>query len=176
MVTRMVSRTLALGLSSIWALGCAPEIEDRTFLVDAPRVLAISAEPAEAKPGEVTSLRALYVDKDGTRADGPLDWALCRDRKPLTEPGVISGSCLAPPPAPGEEGSSPLTALGSGIAAKAPLFSDGCRVFGPDPPPRSRAKRQGAQSIPTSPVAITYRCEFANWAPAGRRIRPVVFE
>ena len=63
---------------------------------------------------------------------------------------------------PAKKASSPLTALGSGLAAKAPLFSDGCRVFGPDPPPPSRAKRQGARSIPTSPVAITYRCEFAN--------------
>ena len=121
---------------------CKPEIDDRTFLVDAPRILAIAAEPAEGKPGDAVTLTALYVDANGTRSDGPLDWALCRDRKPLTDPGVISPSCLVPLP-DSTSSASPLVSLGAGLTVMGTLFDDGCRLFGPDPPPPAPGQPQG---------------------------------
>ncbi len=107
--------------------GCAPELVDDTTRVDAPRLLAVRATPAEAHPGEAVTLRGLYADADGPVAAPPLSWAFCMNRKPFTEPGPVDPRCLA---AEGAE----LVPIGDGIEAEAALPAEGCRLFGPDRP------------------------------------------
>src|SRR4051812_47815970 len=74
--------------------GCVPDVGQSDTRVDAPRVLAVRAEPAEAAPREQVRFTALYADDEGTFVDGALDWALCLDRKSLAELGPISRACL----------------------------------------------------------------------------------
>jgi hypothetical protein len=101
-------------------LACTPSLDDDAARADFPRVLAVRAEPAEAKPGEKVQLRALATD--GT----VIDWSFCVARKGLSETGPIAKECLAYP--------DELLRFGSGATASATLPRDACRVFGPDPP------------------------------------------
>jgi hypothetical protein len=99
---------------------CTPSLEDDAARADYPRVLAVRAEPAEARPGEKVQLRALATD--GT----VIDWSFCLARKGLSETGPIAKECLAYP--------DELVRFGVGATASATLPRDACRVFGPDPP------------------------------------------
>ena len=82
------------------ALGCTPDVEGGASILDAPRVLAIRSEPAEAAPKgnpptEIT-WSALFVGPDGDQDPALLDWAVCTERKPLVTAGEMSLECLAP--------------------------------------------------------------------------------
>ena len=101
-------------------LACTPSLEDDAARADYPRVLAVRAEPAEAKPGEKVQLQALATD--GTT----IDWSFCVARKGLSETGPIAKECLAYP--------DELVRFGTGSVATATLPRDACRTFGPDPP------------------------------------------
>ena len=130
----MVMRWFALGF--VVLAGCKPEFEDRTTLIEGPRVLAVQSTPAEAPPGADVSLRALYVDPTGHPSDAPIDWALCRERKPLTELGPIHPACFV--------ASSPeLVPLGVGGEVVGSLFADACRLFGPNPPEARKGEPAG---------------------------------
>jgi hypothetical protein len=107
--------------------GCTPELDDRGFQITGPRLLAITATPAEAEPKAKVTFRALYVDPQGERSAGELAWAFCTARKPLTEQGTVSPECVL-------EAGPDLAALGSGAAISGALPDDGCRLFGPDRP------------------------------------------
>lgn len=122
-------------------LACVPELDVDLSRVDAPRVLAVRAEPAEVAPGEPVALTALFVDGSGALAGGPLEWAFCEARRPLAELGPVSRACL------GREGDAILP-LGTGISVTAPTPDDGCRLFGPEPPP---ATGDGPAGRPVDP-------------------------
>jgi hypothetical protein len=108
--------------------GCRPEFDDRLSIVLFPRVLAVQSIPAEAAPKDPVAYRALVAVPEGLpSAEGDLDWALCRARKPLTELGPVSPACLIPQ-------SPDLVPIGNGATAMATLPADDCRLFGPDPP------------------------------------------
>jgi hypothetical protein len=109
--------------------GCLPEVAADLSLVDEPRILAVKAEPAEVTPGEPVTLTALYADASGQIAEAPLDWAFCTARRPLAELGPVNQLCLAP------TGDLFLRDIGEGISVTASIPEDGCRLFGPDPPP-----------------------------------------
>jgi hypothetical protein len=109
-------------------LACVPELDVDLSRVDAPRVLAVRAEPAEVAPGEPVALTALYVDGGGTLVDGPLEWAFCAARRPLAELGPVNRACL-------EREADAILSLGTGLSVTAPAPEDGCRLFGPEPPP-----------------------------------------
>lgn len=112
-------RGLVFGLALL-SRACTPSLEDDAVRADFPRVLAVRAEPAEAKPGEKVVLRALATD--GTT----IAWSFCVARKGLAETGPIAQECLAYP----EE----RVRFGAGETAVATLPRDACRLFGPDPP------------------------------------------
>ena len=126
MVTRARSRSVA-AIAALGLAACTPELDDRTFLVTGPRLLAIASSPAEAEPPATVTLRALYVDEDGERTQGELSWAYCTARRTLTDQGTVSPSCLAP------DGEG-LVPLGAGPSVEGALPMDGCRLFGPDRP------------------------------------------
>jgi hypothetical protein len=111
--------------------GCTPDVEGGASLVDAPRVLAIRSEPAEAapkgNPPTTITWSALFVGPDGEQDPNLLDWAICTERKPLVTAGEIATECLAPA---GEY----LLPLGNGSSASGELPDDACRLFGPNPP------------------------------------------
>jgi hypothetical protein len=122
------ARPVAAVALALFALlpACVPELDDRSFLVTGPSLLAITSTPAEAAPPAAITYRALYVDENGPRS-ADLSWAFCVARQALTDSGTVSPDCLAP------SGDS-LTLIGSGPSATGPLPSDSCRLFGPDPP------------------------------------------
>jgi hypothetical protein len=117
------------------AAGCTPSFDDRSSLVEAPRVLAIAASPAEVKPGEAVTFTALIAAPDGAAA-ADLGWALCTDRKPLAELGAVSPSCIRPS-GPG------LIDLGRGVSASGLSPKDSCRLFGPESPAPKPGEQAG---------------------------------
>lgn len=118
-------RPLLLLLLVVAFGGCEDALDQRLAIVDAPRVLAIHAEPAEAKPGGLVSYRALLASPDGPLADAPR-WAFCTAPKPPTEDNAVSDQCL---------GDANLVDLGTSEIVSGTLPSDGCLRFGPDTPP-----------------------------------------
>lgn len=121
----MVRRAISLALISLLA-ACTPELDDRSFLIAGPRLLAISSTPAEAAPPAEVSYRALYVDAHGDRS-ADLEWSFCVTRKALADEGTVSPRCIAP-------GGDGLVPIGEGAEVTGALPMSGCRLFGPDRP------------------------------------------
>lgn len=144
------SRHRLCGLALLASLGgCVPTLEDRTSIVEASRVLAVRAEPAEAGPGAAITLSALWADPAGADVDAPpIDWALCRDPVALSELLAVSPRCLAV--------TAPyLVPLGQGARVSALLPDDACRLFGPTPPdpPAAQDGQQAPSPRPVDPDA-----------------------
>jgi hypothetical protein len=124
----MVTRTLGFIVAvAAVATACEPSLNERTFLVASPQVLAVRAEPPEALPGGAIVLTSLYVAPSGAVASGPFDWAFCEDRNPLANLGPVNAACAT------------LTAgsfveLGRAPAEAATLPVNACSLFGPDVP------------------------------------------
>lgn len=138
----LLSRAAAAGLAAT-LLACTPELAHDLSRIDEPRVLAVASLPAEAAPGAQVELQALYVDGDGTLADASLAWSWCTARRPLAELGPIDRECL-------EAGSDALISIGSGLAVQSTLPLDGCRLFGPEPPPAEEGQPSGRPVDPDS--------------------------
>jgi hypothetical protein len=117
----------ALGCALLLAAACRPEIDGRPSLVDGQRVLALRSEPAEGKPQAAVTYDSLFVSLTGTLDGSELDWALCQQRKALTESGTIAHACLAPE-------SDVLQPLGVGPSVAGSILKDACALFGPTPP------------------------------------------
>lgn len=86
------TRTLSISLLVLAA--CLPEVSADLSLVDAPRILAVAAEPAELEPGKLATFTELYADAD-TIAAVALDRAVCTARRPLAELGPVDPACIA---------------------------------------------------------------------------------
>ncbi len=115
------------------SVGCVPTFDDHLSLIESPKVLAVSSEPAEAAPGDQVQLTALVATPDVDGATPKLSWGLCIARKPLTELGPVNPVCVqAPELAPGS-----IVPLGTGSSVSATVPSnpvDACRLFGPSLP------------------------------------------
>jgi len=107
---------------------CVPDLDTDESLVASPRVLAVTAEPAEARPGQPVRYRALVADASGTIGDAAPSWFHCLARKPLAELGPVSPACLR-----GDSGK--LAPLGEGPSVMGSLPTEACALFGPNPPP-----------------------------------------
>ncbi|MEY4578837.1 MAG: hypothetical protein RL701_3540 [Pseudomonadota bacterium] len=128
----MVTRAQALRRSAVLfglcccLTACKPELEGRSSLVQTDRILGVRSLPAEAKPNSDVQYEALFVNRDGEQSGDVLDWALCNQRKALTQSGTISKNCLfLEAPA--------LDLLGEGSSTLATLPRDACETFGPTP-------------------------------------------
>jgi hypothetical protein len=104
---------------------CDDALDQRLAIIDEPRVLAVIAEPAEAKPKATVTYTIVTASPDGPLTTPPA-WAYCTSPKPPTEDNAVSVPCVA-----GED----LIDLGTGPQATGPLPDDGCLAFGPDTPP-----------------------------------------
>jgi hypothetical protein len=107
--------------------GCKPDFGAPLALVTEPRVLAVRGVPAEAPPGAMVTWDALVGSSDGVIAAPALDFAFCRQPKPLTENDVVPPGCVT------VDGVEFFGATGPSAAA--PLPDDACRLYGPDVPP-----------------------------------------
>jgi len=105
---------------------CQPSLDDDPSRVSGPRVLAVQSEPAEAKPGEPVTIRALTTDGVVTTTP-PLTFDFCAARPALAEPTALSAACLEG--APGAR-----VRIGTGIDARGLMPNDACRLFGPERP------------------------------------------
>ncbi|MGC4094537.1 MAG: hypothetical protein QM756_42805 [Polyangiaceae bacterium] len=117
---RSYSPLLGLALTT-----CAPSFDDRGSRISEPRVLAVVAEPAEARPSaqvRFTAKLALPIDALPTTAE----WAFCEERPAVGDPRSIAESCL-------DESGIPIRGTGFDVSARIP--SNACATFGPEPPP-----------------------------------------
>jgi hypothetical protein len=96
-------------------------------LVSEARVLAVRAEPAEARPGAAVKYSALVADGEGTQRAGLLAWFYCLAQKPLAELGPVDRTCLSP-------SSDKLAEIGGGLSVSGSLPKDTCSLFGPNVP------------------------------------------
>jgi hypothetical protein len=115
-------------LLALLAVGaCVPDLDQRTSIVDKPEVLAVVAEPAEAKPGTAVTYHALLATPGGEPVNAPLAWSYCTDPKPPTEDDAVSVLCLS-------DAGVALTVGAGGLDATGTLPMDTCMQFGPNPP------------------------------------------
>jgi hypothetical protein len=114
-------------LALVMLPACVPEFDDDLSRVTEPRIIAIRATPAEAKPGEAVALSALVAG--GNEGAAPR-WLTCVERKPLTELGPVSSECARWQSAAADA----LVDLGSGSSVTATVPADACRLFGPTRP------------------------------------------
>lgn len=115
----------ALFIAALLACACRPSFDERPGLIESPRLLAVVAEPAEARPGEALTLRPI-VALPGGQPSGELSWSFCQSPKPPSEDNIVSLACLL-------DAGTPLA--WDGELARGPLPTDACARFGPDPPP-----------------------------------------
>lgn len=111
---------------AVVAAGCRPDAGAPLSQVEAPRVLAVRFDPAEAKPGARVTATALVASPDGTIMP-PLAWSVCRSPKPITVDDVVDPACLA------AGGTTPLDTSSAPLPLVLP--ADGCALFGPELPP-----------------------------------------
>lgn len=117
----------ALFAVSMALAGCAPELDVRESSVDRPRVLAVVAEPAEARPGAAVTYRVTAAAPLGALEPAPVTLSHCAAPKPPSENASVATACDA-------DAQSPLLQRENGdFLGRVPL--DACRLFGPDPPP-----------------------------------------
>jgi hypothetical protein len=115
-------RTLLACLFVVTA--CAPGWQDDAAFVTSARIIAVEAQPPEAEPGTRISLHAVIATPTGP-GSMPVSWSPCQSPKPAGENGAVNPSCITEPP------SAP-----SGPAIELVLPAGGCRLFGPETPPR----------------------------------------
>ncbi|MBU6162525.1 MAG: hypothetical protein KGO50_15515, partial [Myxococcales bacterium] len=135
------SATLAFTVLSLVS-GCVPDVDDDESVVVAPRLIAVTAQPAEVAPGETVTWTAWIASPDGTleTATAPV-WSQCLVRPSLAEAGSVSQRCLR-----GEEGT--FIALGQGTVVQGIVPADACARFGPDPPPVEPGQPAGSPASP----------------------------
>ena len=134
--------------------GCTPTLGGDPARVDSPRILAVWAEPPEARPGEVVTLQALVAG-----ADGPT-FAWCTEARAVAENRVASQGCL----------------VGEAVAstpAAATVPADACALFGSEPPPAGPGEppRRPADPDATGGYYQPVRATAAGAPPALGRVR-----
>jgi hypothetical protein len=133
--TRTATTTFTLSFVLL-ALACVPDLDSDESTISEPRVLAVSAQPAEARPGESVSYTALLVDQNGVRSEGTLAWYYCEAQKPLAELGPINRVCLS------SDGGK-LSSIGRGFEVSGKLPTQACALFGPNLPPAEEGQEPG---------------------------------
>jgi hypothetical protein len=118
------STRYATGVLAI-TLGCNAPLDQRLAIIDQPRILAITAEPPEAKPGAMVTYGVVAAAPDGPAAVAP-NWAYCTAPKPPTEDDIVAPACL---------GDTQVIDLGTAATVTGTLPATDCALYGPDTPP-----------------------------------------
>ncbi len=114
----MIPRSL---LAPMLLVACVPSFEDRPWLVDRPRILAVVSSPAEVLPSQPVNLQALTVTPDGPSLH-PIEFAFCLRPRAAAERTSVADTCL--------QGDDLQPLVGP-----TPMLADACARFGPNPPP-----------------------------------------
>jgi hypothetical protein len=130
---------------------CAPTLVSDDARVTTPRILAVRADPAEAKPGASITFTALVAGPRGPVQAAAIVWSFCQAPKPLTEDNVVSSACLE---------SASLMAAGSGPSLAATTPINACSLFGPDAPPGAVRPRDADE---TGGYYQPLRVDLAGW-------------
>lgn len=126
MIRDRAARALVASLGIVALAACIDELPQQTSRIDAPRVIAVVADPAEAPPGAAVTYAAIVAAPDGPRTDA-VAWSYCTAPKPPTEDNIVPPACLDNP--------DWLVPLGAGASVTATIPADACRLYGPDTPP-----------------------------------------
>lgn len=121
---------------SLALAACDHGLDQRLAIIDEPRVLAVLHDPAEAKPRDPVTFRALIAGPDGP-ITAPPSWAWCAAPKPPTEDNAVSDACIR---------EDQLLPLGTGATSSGTLPADGCLRFGPDVPPGTDFRSRDADA------------------------------
>ncbi len=113
-------------LAIFFGASCKPDFAERDSLVTSERVLAVRADPAEAKPDTPISYSMLVASPNGTIQNPQTAWAFCTTPTSLTENNSVSPDCL-------QNGVSAIP--DEAPTVQAPTPGDACSLFGPDTPP-----------------------------------------
>jgi len=118
---------------------CSDALDQRLAIVDQPRILAVVATPAEAKPGEAVAYATLIAGPDGALPDDAA-YMNCTSPKPPTEDNAASIACVA----------------GDALVPAGVLPIDACATFGPDTvKPGFRPRDPDASGGFYQPVRVT---------------------
>ncbi len=130
------------------AVACTPQFDERSSQVQGPRVLAVQATPAEARPNDALSYRILIVDEKGTVTKSHVDWSFCTQPKATDELNDVAEACFT-------DDADIKLPLGTGTAPSGTMPFNACAQFGPDvPQPQSHGTAGGAStSSSTDPGA-----------------------
>ena len=116
-----------LALLALVAVGlgpaCKPNVGRAPSLIVGPEILAVRANPAEAKPGDSVTYDLLVVSSDGTVAGVTASWDVCITPKPPAESNSVAAACAEAPPGDTQ-----------GATFTAPVPTDACTLFGPIAP------------------------------------------
>lgn len=104
---------------------CVPDLGSTDAVVTAQRILAVRANPPDAKPGASVTFTALVASPDGTVKAPSIAWSFCDAPKALTEDNIVSNACFD---------ASSLAGVGSGDQVTATMPANACSLFGPDSP------------------------------------------
>jgi hypothetical protein len=116
---------LLLLVPLLGATACKPNLGGPPSLIVGPRILAVRGMPAEAGEGQMVTYDILAVDPNGRIQTPSVKWALCHDPKPPASANAVASTCLGP-----LDGETPMPSP----TFMAPMPSDDCKVFGPQPP------------------------------------------
>lgn len=108
-------------LGATAALACVPSFEERPWLVDELRILAVASEPAEVEPGAAVRWSALVVDPQGPVTTAAV-YEQCLRPRTADERTAVAARCL--------QGDALEAATNPGV-----LLADACARFGPNTPP-----------------------------------------
>src|SRR6478609_3422170 len=133
----------SLGVLAAIGLGCTPGFDERQSEVVGVQMLAVRADPAEARPGQTSTYTALVVDEKGERTDAPIDWAFCGEPKPQADLNDVATACFVLQ-------ADYLTPLGTGLHASGAVPVNACRQFGPDVPESMPGDPPGRPTDPDS--------------------------
>lgn len=110
--------------------GCEDALDQRLDVIDSPRVVAVIAEPAEARPGAHVTYSAVIASPDGPVATAP-HFAYCLAPKPPTEDNAVAVPCTST----ATTDTKTFSDLGTAPTVMGTLPANGCILFGPDTPP-----------------------------------------
>jgi hypothetical protein len=111
---------------SVMSLGCAPDLTVHASRITSARVIAVLADPPEARPGAMVSLTAIVA---GASGDVAVTWRACEIPRSTNESATVSARCLDD----GDGGA--ITTLAEGVTASATIPSNACMRVGPQVPP-----------------------------------------
>ena len=118
----------ALAVTLLAAFTAPPQ--QRQSHITAPRLLAVTAIPPEANPGETVTITPWFAAPNAEPITGQAEWALCVTPKAPSEDNAVAAACAS------GTGSTPLPTLSPANATQTFIVPlDACARFGPDTPP-----------------------------------------